>query len=139
MWPTLLFVLLMGVPFDPTHLTVPIAYAEPEYDFTSTTTVRAYIASSTPLKRALLVADGESGFVYNQRGDMHITCWKAGPNYGKPVVARGVWQITRCFFEGITDEQADSVEWSTAWALPRLKDKQLCIQTWTVCKELFSI
>lgn len=131
-----LFLLLIATTFNPSALTVDLSTVNDKPDFTSTTTVRNYIASSTPLKRAIVIAQRESGFIYNQRGDMDITCWRAGPYYGEPVAARGIWQITRCYHPEITDEQADDPEWSTQWALPRIKDPVTCRNEWTTCRLL---
>lgn len=116
---------------------VPTAFAESLYDFTSTTTVRDYVvaqASTTP-DLAEFVAGNESGFVYNQRGDLNLTCLNTdSPYYGRKVYARGVWQITRCYHPEISDAQADDVIWSTIWAVSRLKNKKLCMQEWTQCR-----
>lgn len=109
------------------------------YDFTSTTTVREYIllqvesATSTAMK----IAEKESGYTWNARGDMDILCAnKRSPFYGKPIEARGVFQITKCYHPEITDEQADDVIWATAWALPLIADRKTCRQEWTTCRLL---
>ena len=126
----LLLGILLAVNTTPSVLSV----SQPP-DYTSTSTVRAYIESQTDLPRAVFIARGESHFVWNERGDMDIICWnKRSPFYGKPVAARGVWQITRCYHPEVTDAQADDVEWSTAWALPRIADKKKCIKEWTQCR-----
>lgn len=110
------------------------------HDFTSTTTVKEYIlsqATTTP-KRALYIAENESHFDASARGDLHILCQnKNSPYYGKPVTARGVFQITRCYFPEVTDTQADDVAWATAWALPKIADPETCKMLWTTCRNYF--
>ena len=36
--------------------------------------------------------------------------------------SRGIWQINRPAWPKITDEQAHSVEWSTSWAMQKMKE-----------------
>lgn len=128
---------LLVIPTDPSVLTVPIVHAA-ELD-TSTTTVAEYVAqeardAGVPLARALYVARVESkGFDAFATGDMDITCPR-GPNKGKPVRARGLWQITECYHPEVTDAEAYSFIWSTQWALPRLKNPATCRQEWTACR-----
>ena len=61
-------------------------------------------------------------------GDMNIIC-KKGPNKGKPVRARGLFQITECHWPKITDEQAFNPVWSTLWAAERFKEGRIDIWT----------
>ena len=132
-----LFAFLLLLPVSPETLT---AHLIPTYDFTSTSSVRAYIesqATTTPI-RALYIAENESHFKSDARGDLHITCKnKNSPQYGKPVTSRGVFQVSRCWFPEITDEQADDVVFITEWALPRIADRETCKMLWTTCREYF--
>ncbi len=122
------------IPLDYSQLTVPIEVA-PTYDFTSTTSVAIFIESQSrlnfvPVKRALAVSGGESHFIASSTGDMNIIC----PRTGKPVRARGIWQITECYHPEVSDEQAYDVASSTAWAMDRLGDDETCKQEWTQCR-----
>lgn len=79
------------------------------------------------------VVSHESHYNSSEIGDLYITC-KSGPYKGKSVYARGPLQITRCYHPDITDAQAFDLDWSLAWALPYLQDKQKCIGMWTTCR-----
>lgn len=76
---------------------------------------------------ALLIVDKESSFNPNAVGDQHLIC-KYGPNKGKYIQSRGLWQINDCAWPEVTDEQAFDVDWSTAWAMPKVKTTP-CIWT----------
>lgn len=138
----ILVALLLAAPKNPETLSsFLVSHADvAPYDFTSTTSTRAYIehATTTP-DRALYIAEHESDFVRNARGDKDITCNNSkSVYYGKPVYARGVWQITRCWHPEVSDEQADDVEWSTAWALPLVANPKTCRAEWTTCRAFFT-
>lgn len=75
--------------------------------------------------RILLDESGASSTVI---GDMNKIC-KKGPNKGKPVRARGAWQITECHWPEITDEQAFNPIWSTSWAAERFQEGRVDIWT----------
>lgn len=88
---------------------------------------------------ASFIASNESGYDPKARGDLSIICHnKNSPYDGQATYARGIWQITRCWHPEVTDEQADSVEWSTAWAMERLPDKKMCKQEWTTCRAFYT-
>lgn len=128
--------------FDSSILSVPIVEAAPLFDFSSTTSVENYILSqaTTTQKRADYIAKNESGFVYNQRGDLNIVCQnKDSPDYGLPVTARGIWQITRCYHWEVTDAEADDPIWATNWALPLIENKSSCVKEWTECADYFNV
>lgn len=82
---------------------------------------------------ALFVAKNESNYNPFIIGDMNIIC-SYGPNKGKPVRARGLYQITDCSHPEITDAQAFDADWSIAWAIPRLADYKTCRKEWTTCR-----
>lgn len=132
MLPLALSAVLLLSAQDPSILTIPSA------DFTATSTVAHYIKTEAGpwwQERALFIAEHESQFVFNQRGDMQLTCLNVkSPYYGQPVEARGIWQITKCYHPEVTDAQADDVVWSTAWAMTRLTSDKLCAQEWTQCR-----
>ena len=79
------------------------------------------------------IIEGESSFDPKNVGDMDIVCKETG----KPVRARGLLQITQCYWPQISDAQAFDPEWSIKWALPLLKNREKCLQTWTLCRKYF--
>ena len=72
----------------------------------------------------------ESGYVATSTGDMDITCKRTG----KPVRAKGIFQITDCWFPQISDEQAYDPIWSMDWAIPFIANKKTCEMLWTTCR-----
>ena len=88
-------------------------------------------------KLALFVAEFESSYNPKQTGDDFLCTFKYSPNINKPVMARGLWQFTDCYFPEISDEVAFDVASSTKIAMPLLKDKKKCIRTWTVCRNYY--
>ena len=79
---------------------------------------------------ALFIANTESRFNSEALGDMHIKCWKNG----KPVRARGLFQITECYHPTIADADAFDPQFSILWSIPKMADTKLCKQTWTACR-----
>jgi hypothetical protein len=76
----------------------------------------------------------ESGASSTVRGDMKIIC-KQGVNKGKPVEARGLFQITKCHHPDITDEQAFDIEFSLAWAARQFQRGRVDLWTsWRLIK-----
>lgn len=135
--PYLLAVLLLGFPTNPATLTVPKAEAA-EYvpDFTSTTTVAAYIALEAQKwgisdDLAQYVASHESGYDIHARGDQEPMA------DGIPANARGLWQITSKYNPTVTDAEADDPVFATNFAMPILKDKQRCIREFTACRNYY--
>ena len=63
-------------------------------------------------------------------GDMDLTCSKTG----KPVRARGGWQITECYHPEISDECAFDLKCSTAFALPIIKNPVSCRSQFSTCR-----
>jgi hypothetical protein len=61
-------------------------------------------------------------------GDMNIY------RNGKPVRARGIWQITQAYHPEISDSEAFDPIWSTEYVMPILKNKKLCEQEFTTCR-----
>lgn len=76
----------------------------------------------------------ESNFDPNEVGDMYIIC----PKTGRPVRARGVAQITECYHPEITDTQALDPIWSTKWSIPYMKNKKICMNMWSTCRDYYS-
>lgn len=133
--------ILGGTSVDPSILTVPVAEAAPLV-LNSTSTIAAYVAQQAalfgvPEEKALYIAKNESGFIAISIGDMNLIC-KGGINKGKPVRARGLFQITECSHPEVTDQEAYDPVWATAWAMPRLKDRTICEKEWTTCRNYYS-
>lgn len=111
----------------------------------ASTTIRSYIEEKALLlgvkkELALYIAEHESRFNPDEIGDMDIICKKRdSTNYGRPVRARGVFQITDCYWPHITDEQAFDARFNIDLALPLLKDKETCLVQFTTCRWYYGI
>lgn len=80
----------------------------------------------------IVIAQDESGFNTNVRdGDMQRKC-PSGKYKGKPVRARGIYQITQCYHPEITDAQAYDPVFATRWAIQKLIDGK-CKQEFSTC------
>lgn len=75
------------------------------------------------------IIQNESSYNPNATGDMGITCKRTG----LPVRARGILQITECWYPNISDECAYDVECSLDKMLPIMANKKSCIEQWTTC------
>lgn len=61
---------------------------------------------------------------------MHLTCKRTG----KPVRARGLVQITECYYPDVTDEQAFDIDFSIDFLARKLAEgTQTCRTQWTTC------
>lgn len=69
-------------------------------------------------------------------GDMAITC-PAGPNKGKPVRARGLWQFTECYHPEVSDAEAYDMASSTTLALPLLRNEKTCRNQFSTCDQYY--
>lgn len=77
---------------------------------------------------ALHIVENESHWNEKARGDLHIIC-----SNGRVANARGLWQITECYWPEVSDAQADDPEWSTRWSLEKLKEGKCSL--WSTCNE----
>jgi soluble lytic murein transglycosylase-like protein len=66
------------------------------------------------------IAFGESGYNPNAIGDMNITC----PSTGLPVRARGVMQLTECWYGHVSDEEAFDAETNIKVELHAFRNSQ---------------
>jgi len=81
------------------------------------------------------IAFGESGYNPQAIGDMNITC----PMTGKPVRARGVMQITECYYPHISDEEAFDAETNIKIAMAVIaKGRTTCISQFTTCRNYYN-
>jgi hypothetical protein len=91
------------------------------------------ISNAVSVDLILYIVEHESRFCKDQLGDMEIY------KNGKPVRARGCWQITEYYHPEISDKCAFDIVCSTAWAIPRLKDKETCLKEWTTCRDYYKV
>ena len=81
------------------------------------------------------IAFGESGYNPLAVGDMNITC----PSTGKPVRARGVMQITECYYPQVSDEEAFDAETNIKIAMEVIaRGKSTCISQFTTCRNYYN-
>lgn len=79
------------------------------------------------------IIKNESNFRADAVGDMNIVCKRNG----EPVRARGILQITECYYPHITDDCAFDVRCSLENMLPIMADKEKCISQWTTCRNYY--
>lgn len=89
-----------------------------------------------PDKLAHYVVKNESHYNPNLLGDKHITC-PQGVNKGKPVNARGLVQITECYYPEVTDEQAYDPNFNLEFGMKLMKDKKTCMNQFTTCRNYY--
>jgi len=77
----------------------------------------------------------EGGGNLAARGDKTLICSRTG----KPVNARGGWQITECYHPEVHDSCTDNLECSTRFALPFLRDKKVCMNEFSTCRDYYII
>lgn len=80
------------------------------------------------------VIEHESNYNEKAIGDMNITCKRTG----LPVRARGLLQITECFYPEISDECAFNAKCSLEKMLPIMADKERCISQWSTCRDYYT-
>lgn len=81
------------------------------------------------------VIENESHYNEKAVGDMNITCKRTG----LPVRARGILQITECFYPEISDECAFDAKCSLETMLPIMSDVAKCKSQWTTCREYYRL
>ena len=86
------------------------------------------------------IAKHESNYDPNDTGDLKITCRvKGSPGYGKAVYARGVYQITRCYYPEISDEMAFDPSFNIDYAMKVIaKGKKTCMSQFSTCRDYYS-
>lgn len=76
------------------------------------------------------IVRNESNYNSEAVGDMKIKC-----KNGEPVRARGIVQITECYYPHITDQEAFDVDYSLNFLKENLLlGKKNCMQQWTTCR-----
>lgn len=75
----------------------------------------------------------ESSYNRSVVGDTHLTCKsKRSPFYGKPIRARGLVQITDCYWPEVTDEMATDDDFALDF-LAYWISKGKCRTFWSTC------
>lgn len=92
--------------------------------------------NGVPDKLAHYVVEKESHYNPDETGDMEITC-KTGINKGQPVRARGLVQITDCYYPEVTDEQAFDPNFNLEFGMKLMKDKKTCMSQFTTCRNYY--
>jgi hypothetical protein len=68
-------------------------------------------------------------------GDMNITCKRTG----LPVRARGILQLTECYYPDIPDSCAFDPECSLKEVIHLIKDDVTCKSQWTTCRNYLKV
>lgn len=87
------------------------------------------IIYDVPKERLTYIAWNESHYNRNAIGDMNLTCTRTG----LPVRARGVLQITECWYPDISDECAFNIECSFKKMILIIKDDEKCKVQFSTC------
>lgn len=88
-------------------------------------------------KLAHYIVSNESRYNPKLVGDMTINC-PTGVNKGKPVRARGLVQITECYYPDITDEQAFDPDFNLDFGMELIKNKKTCMSQFTTCRNYYN-
>lgn len=90
-------------------------------------------------KLAHYIAKNESNYDASQIGDMGITCpQRQSPFYGQPVRARGVFQITQCWYPHVSDKEAFDAETNIKIAMEIIaKGEKICRQQFSTCNKYY--
>jgi soluble lytic murein transglycosylase-like protein len=84
------------------------------------------------------IATNESHYDPKAEGDLYDLC-PTGKYKGKPIYARGVYQITRCYHPNVTDEQAFDPEFNVEYAMKLIaQGKTMCKMQFTTCRNFYS-
>lgn len=80
------------------------------------------------------IAFNESSYNPNAVGDMNITC----PGKGTPVRARGVYQLTECWYGHVSDEEAFDPETNIKIAMEIIaKGEKMCRSQFSTCDRYY--
>lgn len=118
---------------------VAIAAETPQKEVISLTTIeerKAYAVQKArengiPVERALYIIEHEGGYFNTEDGDMDLICKRTG----KPVRARGPWQITECYYPQVPDETTDDFKKSTDYVFDNgLLKEGTCQSQFSTCK-----
>jgi hypothetical protein len=98
--------------------------------------IRSYSSSvGVSEELAVYIAKNESHFNPNATGDLHLICARTGSQ----VYARGLFQITRCYHPEVSDAQAYNPDFAIPWAVNLMKNKQVCMQQFSTCRDYYNL
>lgn len=85
------------------------------------------------------IAFNESGYNPEAVGDMDIICNdKRSPFYGQPVRARGVMQLTQCWYYHVSDEEAFDPETNIRVAMEVIsRGEKTCRSQFSTCDKYY--
>jgi len=83
-----------------------------------------------PVSKLDYIVKNESQYKEGAIGDMNLTCRRTG----LPVRARGILQITECYYPEISDECAFNAYCSLEKMILLIKDDKTCYTQWTTCR-----
>lgn len=89
---------------------------------------------NVPLDRLNYIVTKESQWNEKAVGDMDITCKRTG----EPVRARGLLQITECYYPEISDECAFDAECSLDKMIKLIANDETCYSQWTTCRNFLT-
>lgn len=87
------------------------------------------------------IIKGESTYNPEAKGDLNIICNNPrSPHNGQPVYARGLGQLTRCYYPEVSDEEAFNAKTNLDITMGIIaKGKEVCEQQFTTCREYYEI
>jgi len=86
-------------------------------------------------KLAHYIASNESRYRPDAIGDMNITCKRTGD----PIRARGVYQITECYYPEVSDAQAFDADFNINLGISIIaKGKAVCMSQFTTCRNYYA-
>lgn len=85
------------------------------------------------------VIKGESTYNPEAKGDLNIICDNPrSPYNGQPVYARGLGQLTRCYYPEISDEEAFDPQINLDTTMGVIaKGKDTCMSQFTTCRDYY--
>lgn len=86
---------------------------------------------NVPKERLQYITWNESHYNKDAVGDMNLRCARTG----LPVRARGVLQITECWYPEISDVCAFNIECSFSKMILIIKDEKTCKNQFSTCKK----
>lgn len=87
-----------------------------------------------PYDLAHYIVKNESHYNPNNVGDLNIICKRTG----EPVYARGLMQITRCYYPNVTDEQAFDPYFNLDFGMKLASKKETCISQFSTCRNYYN-
>ena len=90
---------------------------------------------NVPDELAHYIVQNESRYIQNEVGDEDIIC----PMTGRPVYARGLMQITRCYHPELSDSQAFDPDENLNYGMKLAATKKSCISQFSTCSKYYSI